>query len=110
MFTTWNVNRSGGSDETGSGTICDHVWYAVEATGEFRYKRNWFEKQEIGGGWRKVSRIPTAFSRSMPSAFTALSESNVTKLQRPACGHTSGRRTFCNSRVSWKVASHWRIH
>jgi hypothetical protein len=36
MLTTWNVKRSGGSDETGSGAMCDQVVYAVVATLEFK--------------------------------------------------------------------------
>ena len=36
MLTTWKVKRSGGSDETGSGAMCDQVEYAVLATVEFK--------------------------------------------------------------------------
>ena len=36
MLTTWNENRSGGNDETGSGFMCAQVLYAVAATEEFK--------------------------------------------------------------------------
>ena len=40
MFTTSNVNRSGGSALTGFGVMPAHVRYAVLPTCEFRYSRN----------------------------------------------------------------------
>src|ERR1700684_2301359 len=64
----------------------------------------------MGGGWRNVSRMPTAFSNSTPSVGTALSSSSITKLERPAWGQTSGRSRLRSSSRAPKVISHCRIH
>ncbi len=84
IFTTSNVNRSGGSALMGLGVNPAHVWYAVFPTCEFKYSRNWSEKHFSGGGWRNVRRSPTAFSIPTPCVSTDLSPISVTKLDRPA--------------------------
>src|ERR1017187_2745433 len=103
-------NRSGGNRAIECGLKCDHVWYALWATVESRENRNWLEKQSMGGGWRKVSRKPTARSKTTPRVGTLLSSSRVTKLARLAGGKTAGFRNCRNAATFSNVGSHWRIH
>ncbi len=64
----------------------------------------------MGGGCRKVRRRPTAFSTPTPCVGTDFSINRLTKLLRPACGHTSGCRNRRRDSLDSNVISHCRIH